>query len=177
MGDELEHDAAYAILEPYFKAAKELYIEFSDLRGLDVRGMKRVTLECTPEMHDTPRHFAGASQDGKRIALAPQMVQLPEDTVAAILAHEFGHITDFLNPGLFMCDAEERLIYLPSEEGERGDRARVARMRQWDRRDDHTIEVTADLLAEVVVGSRIGYSGPCMLQGFQSGEPRPAHLR
>jgi hypothetical protein len=175
----LESDAAFAILEPYFEAAREVYMEYVNKRGLQVRGIKRVRLECRPDMHDTPRHFAGASEEGNLIAVAPQMVDLPEDTVAAILAHEFGHVVDFLNPGAFHCDVEERqLVFLPDEEeGERGDRVRLARLRQWRKRDEHAVELTADLIAEQAIGKRIGYSGPCLLQGFARGVPRPEHLR
>ena len=175
----MESDAAYAILEPYFEAAREVYLEYSEQRGLRVKGIRQVRLECRDDMHDSPRHFAGASEDGNLIAFAPQMVDLPEDTVAAILAHEFGHIVDFLNPGRFHCDVEERkLIFLPEEdEGERGERVRVARLRQWRKRDHHAVELTADLIAEQAIGKRIGYSGPCRLQGFSRGVPRPPHLR
>lgn len=174
-----DEEEALFIVEPYFEAARERYAEFFDRAQLDGKKLAKVRLECSPEMHDTPRHFAGASTDGRRIVVAPEIVLLPEDTVAAILAHEFGHITDFLNPARFICDALDRqLVWFPSSETEdyREARTRVARMRQWRGRDDHTVEVTADLIAEVVIGKPIGYSGPCLLQGFDRGVPRPTSL-
>lgn len=175
---DVDTDTAYAILEPYFLAAKEVGLEFAEEHQLDVRRLRRVKLVCDIDMHDSPRHFAGASQDGRLIAAAPQMVELPEDTVAAIFAHEFGHILDFQNPAVFYCDVEEeRLVMLSEEEGPRGDRMRIARMRQWEQRGDHAIELTADLIAEKMIGVRIGYSGPCMLQGFDRGVSRPKSLR
>jgi hypothetical protein len=167
-------------LEPYFEAAREVYLEFAEARGLSVAGLRRVKLECGLDMHDTPRHFAGASTDGSRIRLAPHMVDLPEDTVAAIIAHEFGHIVDYLNPAAFVCNVEESSLILITEQHEdekRADKTRIARVRQWDARDDHSIELTADLIAQEVIGKRIGYSGPCMLQGFARGVPRPTKLR
>ncbi len=39
------------------------------------------------------------------------------------------------------------------------------------------IEVIADLIAQAAIGSRIGYSGKCMLQGLNRGVPRPEGLR
>ncbi len=175
----MEIDAALAILEPYFEAAREIYLKFSKGRGLNVRGLKKVRLECREDMHDTERHFAGASEDGTRIAIAPQAVDLPEDTLAAIIAHEFGHIVDFLNPGMFLCDTEEQTLILVSEKDEdeaRAGKTRFARIRQWEKRDSHSIELTADLIAEEAIGTRIGYSGPCMLQGFGRGVSRPEDL-
>jgi hypothetical protein len=173
-----DEEEVLAIVEPYFEAAKELYLEFSDRHGLKTKALSKVRLECQREIHDTPRHFAGASTDGRLIAVAPQIVHLPEDTVAAILAHEFGHITDFIHAGQFICNAEDRrLVWMPDAGDDyRSERTRVARVRQWSQRDDHCIEVTADLIAEKVIGKRIGYSGPCLLQGFSRGVPRPKTL-
>lgn len=175
----LAPEVAYAILEPYFEAAREAFIEYLKSIDLPTKGLKSVRLECSPDMHDTPRHFAGASEDGRVIAVAPQMVNLHEDTVAAILSHEFGHIVDFLNPATFSCIPEEGVLLRLKDlgQGERADRTRVARMRQWERRDAHCVELTADLIAEQAIGVRIGYSGPCMLQGFGRGVPRPKALR
>ena len=177
--EAVSDEVAFAILEPYFEAAREEYIRFAKARGLPVKPLKRVCLECRAEMHDTERHFAGASEDGSRIAVAPEMVDLPEDTVAAIFSHEFGHILDFQNPTKFGCDvSDSRLLILDDlGEGEREDRTRVARMRQWERRDAHCVELTADLIAEQVIGVRIGYTGPCMLQSLGRGVPRPVNLR
>ena len=175
-----EVDVTLAIVEPYFEAARDVYLEFSKERGLDVRGVKKVRLECRDDMHDTPRHFAGASEDGTRIAVAPEIVDLPEGTLAAIMAHEFGHIVDFLNPAMFICNTEEQTLTFVSEtdaDEARADKTRVARMRQWNGRCEHSIELTADLIAEAATDQRIGYSGPCMLQSFGHGVTRPEKLR
>jgi hypothetical protein len=174
-----DEEEALVIIEPYFEAAREVYGAFYEASGLDSKGLMKLRLECSPEMHDTPRHFAGASVDGRKIVVAPEIVLLPEDTVAAILAHEFGHITDFLHAGRFVCDVVDRKLGFLREGAEddyRTARTRVARMRQWRSREDHVIEVTADLIAEVVIGKPIGYAGPCLLQGFDRGVPRPPTL-
>lgn len=173
-------ELALVILEPYFEAARERFLEFSEARGLESKKLARTRLECGLDMHDTPRHFAGAAEDGSRIRVAPQIVDLPEDTVAAILAHEFGHILDHLNPGRFVLQAdEESLLFIGDieEDVQRADKVRLARIRQWRSRNEHSVELVADLIAAEVIGKRIGYSGPCLLQGFGRGIPRPASLR
>lgn len=172
------NDEAHAILEPYFLAARELFAKYCDDLGLDGREVAKTKFECRSEMHDTERHFAGTTLDGRKVLAAPEMADLPEDTVAAIFAHEFGHVVDHRYPSFFVF-SEERLIYVGPVEGEdrRAEQARVARMKQWDRRNYHEVEVTADLLAEAVTGSRIGYSGKCMLQGLNRGVARPEKLR
>lgn len=178
--EDLDRAVALAILEPYFEAAREVYLDFARARGLNVSALQRLRLECDPGMHDTPRHFAGAAQDGSVIVLAPQVVNLPEDTVAAIIAHEFGHIVDFQNPGLFVSDTEAQTLVLLRETDDdegRATKTRFARTRQWSRRDEHSVELTADLIAQEAIGQRIGYSGPCMLQGFNRGVSRPKKLR
>lgn len=171
------NDEAYAILEPYFLAARELFTKYCEDLGLG-RGVEKTSFECRSEMHDTERHFAGTTEDGKKVLAAPEMADLPEDTVAAIFAHEFGHAVDHRYPSYFIL-YEGELVYVGPVEGEdkRAEQARVARMRQWDRRGYHEVEVVADKIAEAVTGSRIGYSGKCMLQGLNRGVPRPEHLR
>jgi len=180
-GARLSEAEAYAILEPYFLAAKEVYAEYTLKLGLG-KGIRRTRLECRAEMHDTERHFAGATTDGRLIAVAPEMAELPEDTVAAIFAHEFGHVVDHLHPGRFVLEeSEESLIYVPEceyrVEDLRTAQVRVASMRQWEAREEDVIELTADLIAEQAIGHRIGYSGACMLQGFNRGKRRPKGLR
>ena len=177
-GGELTREQAYAVLEPYFLAARETFLVYTESLELG-RTIKRTRLECMPEMHDTERHFAGASTDGRVVAAAPQMVDLPEDTVAAIFAHEFGHIVDFTYAAQFVV-VDGVLVFRP-DIYEPNDKAsaqmRIARMRQWEARSEDEIELTADLIAEQAVGHRIGYSGPCLLQGFNRGVERPKGLR
>lgn len=167
MDDDL--DVVFAILEPYFEASREVFARYASGRGL--ASVKSVRLECRPEIRDSGRHFAGASEDGRIIAVAPEMVDLPEDTVAAIFGHEFGHVVDFLNPARFLRDGKF-LLFMPEE-----DPARLARVRQWEARGEDEVERVADQIAEEALGIRIGYSGPCMLQGLGRGVPRPKGLR
>lgn len=177
----LDEQTTLAILRPYFVAARERFVIYSKTIELPVSSLKKVRLECDVNMRDSERHFAGASTDGDVIAVAPEMADLPEDTVAAMFAHEWGHILDHLHPGTFVLDDEEDLLILPDidfdDSDKRSGQARLARMRQWRDREDHAIELVADKIAEAVVGARIGYSGPCLLQGFNRGVSRPESLR
>jgi len=174
----VDKGAARVILEPYFVAARDEFLTFCEEQELG-SVIKKTCLECHVNAHDTERHFAGASTDGRLIVVAPQMADLPEDTVAAIFAHEFGHIVDHLYPGRFVTDGDE-LVFLRDEafddENPRKVQSRIARIRQWEARSDYEVEVTADLIAERVLGHRIGYEGPCMLQGFNRGVRRPKNL-
>lgn len=175
--ESLTEEQAFAVLEPYFIAARSLFIAYCEQRGLgDV--VKTTQFECRPDMHDTDRHFAGTTLDGRKVCAAPELAELPEDNVAAILAHEFGHVVDHRYPGRFVYADEELVLLAEVPEGaHRGDQARVARMKQWEGRDDDEIERVADAIAEQATGQQIGYSGPCMLQGLNRGKPRPKGLR
>lgn len=174
---ELSCEEAFAVLEPYFLVARSIFTAYCIQRGLG-DAVKATQFECRPDMHDTERHFAGTTLDGRKVCAAPEMANLPEDTVAAILAHEFGHVLDHRYPGCFVC-AREELVFVAAvaEEGDRGDQTRVARMQQWTARGEDEIELVADLVAEKATGIRIGYTGPCMLQAMNRGRSRPLGLR
>lgn len=152
---------ARLILEPYFEELKERYLD----AGLDL--LKRTKLRCAWDLHDTPRHFAGCLQDGTVIYAAPQMVELHEDTVMGILAHELGHAADFLYPGEFVLRGDHVIRTHPDDQ----------RLRGWRKRDADTVEIVADLIAGKVLGVPLGYRGPCMLQSLSGGVPRPKGLR
>lgn len=163
-------DEAFAILEPYFIAMQERFVE----AGLTET--KRVRLYVARAMHDSPRHFAGARDDGTVIMLAPEMVELPEPTTAAIIAHEFGHATDFLYPGEFIL-GENRTAVRRQRNGLENDDRWITWLKDWEKRDDDVVEYTADAIAEAVTGRHIGYTGPCKLQTFDRGNARPQGLR
>lgn len=176
---DLDCESSLAIIEPYFIATQERFSEHELKRFADVR-MTKVRLECSALFHDSPRHFAAAAENGRLIVVAPHLAELPEETVLAILAHEFGHAMDFARPGHYALD--HGLLFeqpeIPAREGDkRADQARIARIRQWSARDQDAIEITADKVAEHVTGRTIGYVGPCELQAFDRGSPRRVGLR
>lgn len=173
-------DESLAILDPFFEAVREVFIE-SEMSLLGQSKMRRVRPECAPWVHDTARHFAGATEDGRTILVTPELAELPEPTVVAILAHEFGHAMDFAYPAMFSW-SPDGLVYRAAAERvavaeKLQTQAATAAMRQWRDRDADTVERMADAIAERVTGRPIGYSGPCMLQTLGGGVPRPAGLR
>jgi hypothetical protein len=168
---DLSEEEVYVILEPYFDVAKGFYSPI-------FKNIKNTRFEVSREAHDSSRHFAGCSEDGRLIVLAPQLVELSEDVVVAIILHELGHALDFLNPGTFIVERDKLVIYPDSRlEDKRQIQAKIARQKNWDNRDPYTVELTADLIAEKATGNRIGYVGPCYLQALNRGVARPKNLR
>lgn len=173
----LEPEVAASIVRPHFDAVRDLFCEYvPEGWGEPMSRLADVSFVVDQKMHDSPRHFAACRDDGKQLIFAPQFVELPVQTLVAILAHEFGHAADFAYP------AHWRLM--PAEPGVAtwiGDPAKSKWGRAWqktwmDRGKDH-IEWTADGIAMAVTGRSIGYCGPCMLQHFDKGITRPKGLR
>jgi hypothetical protein len=180
----LDCDAALLVAEPYFLAVREELLPYEQ-RLLGTRRLERVRLECAPwrQLHTEhgfgARNFAGTSDSGDLIVVCPELVELPPESVAAILAHELGHALDFLHPGRWLLTGGELVLYRDPESASEQDldRTRVARSRQWEARERDLIEQTADALASEATGRQIRYAGPCLLQTFERGRPRPAGLR
>jgi len=174
----ISNDEAFVVLEPYYAAAREIFEIYERERWPTQKArLPRVRLEIARWIHDSPRHFAATADDGSHVIVAPEMTELPEQTVLAIFSHEFGHAIDMIYaPEFFLVDGELRWVPIPGDD-DRAGQARVARMKQWERRDRDTVEMLADAIAEHVTGTSIGYSGPCLLQSFGRGEKRPAGLR
>jgi len=172
----LSNEEAHLVVEPFFEETRSLFIE----RGLP--RVKHVKLQIAAWVHDTERHFAACSTDGRDIVAAPQIADLTIEQVAAIFAHEMGHAADYLYPARFLL-ADGELVQrhdsawvarsVPDDE-----RAQFNRTKQWESRGDDEVEHTADLIAEWVTGRKIRYSGRCLLQTYGVGEsPRPRGLR
>ena len=178
-------EEAFAILEPYFVTAKEVFVDGLTKLGLPTAKVEKVKFDIDGRMHDKPRHFAACETSGRIIYAAAEMVELTDGIVAAIFLHEFGHATDFLLPARFRL-REDRLEILPAYKNESdapsGSEVRALQLasnwiRQWERRSDDDVEITADKIAEKISGRSIGYRGPCMLQHLDQGDPRPRGLR
>lgn len=179
----VEPEEAVVLLEPLFDAARDTFDEY-EKREHGTRQCRKVTFRVVPwkelerEHGYTRRNFAGTSTDGRRMIFAAEVVDLPSETVAAIIAHEFGHAVDFLHPGSYAVIDDELVRYAePNSTDPRADRTAIARMRQWNARDKDTVERTADLIAEAATGQPIAYSGELLLQTFGEGPTRPEGLR
>ncbi len=188
-------DIAYSIIQPYFDAARDIFVRFDSGR---LSKLSRVKLQVEPDAHDADRHFARMRTDGMLLQMAPEVVDLPEETLIAITTHELGHAADFAYPGCwswpvggagesFWVSSDTisrarawRLLYGRAEASSRtaDDDAKPAEnwMRAWEGRNADQIEWAADAIALEVTGLKIGYCGDCMLQCF-SGVDRPAGLR
>jgi hypothetical protein len=170
-------EEAEAVLEPYFLAVKEVFVANGAKRCV------RVKLEIAPWIHDSPRHFAATEETGKTMVVSPEFAELPEETVIAILSHEFGHAVDFLYPGEYLLVDDGELVEMPPVPAgklidKKAEQAHIARARAWEKRDKDAVERTADAIAEKFTGHLIGYCGPCELQCFDRGRrPRRAGLR
>lgn len=166
---DLSEEEALIIIEPYYEALYENFLE----AGLGQ--LKKVQLVCSWEARAGERNFAGCVTDGSAIIVAPDLAELPISTMEGILAHELGHASDFLYPGSFQAASRTKLRVYDREEYE--DKAWRSILRSWKERDDDMVEVTADLIAERVLGVRIGYMGNCKLQTIGKGPRRPRGLR
>jgi hypothetical protein len=169
-------EEAEAVIEPYFLAVQETFVKAGAER------CKKVRFEVAPWIHDSARHFAACEDTGRRMVVAPEIAELPEETLLAILSHEFGHATDFLYPAEFVLIDDGELVRLPRVPAKlinkKAEQANLARMNAWQRRDSDSIERTADAIAERYTGHLVGYCGPCELQCFDRGRrPRRKGLR
>ena len=165
---ELTLDESRMVVEPYFDEVKGHFVDY----GLD--RVARVRLECAGWVHDTERHYAACETTGRFIVVAPEFADLPEQTILAILAHEFGHAADYCYPGEFSLTRDGVVRRQLERHSEKQVRAWLS---GWQSRDDHAVEVTADRIAEQVMQMPIGYCGPCLLQCFDAGIRRPVNLR
>ena len=178
-------EEAFYILEPWFLAAQEVFVEGLDRLGFSPDPVLRVRFAIDGSIRDAPRHFAGCLSTGRVIYAAPEMVELTESIVGAVFLHEFGHATDFLFPARFRIrDGEaEPLVEVRSADltptGPEAKKLKAARgfYRVWESRGRDAVEVAADKIAELVSGRRLGYLGPCMLQHLDEGVSRPRGLR
>lgn len=172
------YDEEYLVIEPYFESARELFLPHFER-------VRRTALYIAPEIHDSPRHFAACSTDGRSIVVAPEMAELPYPFVIGILFHELGHAVDYLYPGEFVLggDGEALRRPWPDEDSLDEEEAKIVNkqwarwQRGWGERDDDVVEQTADAIAGLVGGIPIRYAGPCLLQNFVVGEARPQGLR
>ena len=192
---------AAAILQPHYDAVRDAYVAYSPAHGMKgMSRLKKTKYIVDSKLHDTPRHFAACRDDGMQMIFAPELAELPIENLVAILAHEFGHASDFAYPGCWAWPVEKAGVTEWVGEDQKG-RARawramkrswggsidvmlepqeseaVAWMRAWEKRNRDQIEWAADAIAMEVTGHRLGYCGACMVQTFDRCIERPAGLR
>ncbi len=167
--EPLSPDEAYQVLEPYFNAVRDDYL------AAGLKKVKRVKLFVAPAMHDSERHFGACKDDGSRILLAPELADVSDRVMLAIMAHEFAHATDFLYPGEFVLGKGGPALRRAEREVEEKQWSKW--LKAWHQRGADVIELTADAIAERVMGVSYGYQGPCHIQSFDATRARPMGLR
>lgn len=192
-------EIAHAVLQPHFDAVRDVFAGLSAASPIALGRVRRTKFIVDDSARNSARHFAATRTDGLLMVFAPQLVELPVETVVAIVAHEFGHALDFAYPGCWTWPrgeagpvqwvGEDKAAHARAWRGIFGKPAARSRtgmdddapavnwMRAWGDRTEDEIEWAADGIAWAVTGRRPLYSGPCMLQGFSGGQPRPANLR
>ncbi len=167
---DLTNEEALSILEPYFDAVREDYVA----AGLTRCSKTRLVID--PAMHDTARHFAACQDDGLVILLAPELAEIDDKAVLAVIAHELGHAVDFLYPGQFAMRGDSEPAEYRSPESMKAKHWHRW-LKDWEKRDADLVEMTADAIAHRVMGVRYGYLGPCLIQSFGARRVRPVGLR
>lgn len=167
--EPLAPDEAYSVLEPYFNAVRDEYLT----AGL--KKVKCVRLFVAPAMHDSARHFGACKDDGSMVLLAPELADVPDTVMLAIMAHELGHATDFLYPGEFVLGQGGPALRRAARDVEEKQWSKW--LKAWHQRDADVVELTADAIAERVMGVPYGYLGPCFIQSFDAARARPMGLR
>jgi hypothetical protein len=164
-------------LAPYVDAVRDVFLEWRSSDGRQLSRVAEVKVAIDPQAFDGGRHFAGCRQDGRRVALAPELAHLPEETITAIVAHEMGHAVDFLYPAEWAVERGKPATWLSlAGDGRNERRARYKIMAAWSDREHDLVELAADSITWAIVGRRVQYCGPCLLECWRGGVARPTGL-
>lgn len=152
------------------RATALLRADFEDLVAVFAQagfpGARRVRLGM--ETSDSRgRHFANCRGDGLEVMVEPRLALLPAEQRLGVLAHELGHAIDFQLPAMLRVRRGQIETIAPSPQD----------LGLWKGRGRDQVERDADRLAGAVVGTRIGYTGGCLLQTLGRGARRPPGLR
>jgi hypothetical protein len=171
-------EIAASVVMPHFCAVQDVFSDFEIEPGVRLDKLAKVKFRIEPKVHDKARHFAATYEDARLMIFAPEIVDLPFETLVAIMAHEFGHAADFAYPARWYTadgSGPTSASWIPNRKTD----SRL--FRQWDKtwaaRNRDQIEWAADAIAQVVTGQKITYCGDCMLQTFSGGVERPKGLR
>lgn len=167
---QTDYEIEASVLAPYFDAVRDKFVSYD---GASLKKLKKTKFLLEPSVHDSERHYAACREDGGLILFSPEVVHLEEESVVAIIAHEFGHAADFCYPAQWLVHYESR----PAMWIGRGDTEGHRKWRKlWNKRNADQIEKAADDIAWAVLGKRITYCGSCYIQCF-TGRDRPKGLR
>jgi hypothetical protein len=169
-------ELAASVVQPHFDAVRDVFLEHTPAPGETLGMLARTRFEIDTEIHDSRRHFAATRDDGLLMMFAPGIVDLDLETLAAILAHEFGHATDFLYPARWLTpmDGPGKAAWIPVGTPPKLS-ARWSKL--WKDRTRDQVEWAADGIGEAVTGKPIRYCGNLLLQCFTGTKERPRWLR
>jgi hypothetical protein len=172
-------------------------VEAFDRKGFD-EPRKATRFRIDSSWHDSCRHYAGAKTDGTVLVIAPEILDLAEESIIAILAHEGGHFVDLARPGRFFfrrpteMHCRKGASVTAIGEGppdpldpvllwfkELPTKGLGKHLTEWRERDSDELERVADEIATFVMGEKIGYTGSpgCLIQTLGKGVERPIGLR
>jgi len=168
----MKNEFVYAVVQPYFEAVRDIFASFSPEKGVKLTKLRKTKFLVDSKVgrggshlpHCDSRHFAATRDDGLVMYVAPQLIELPEENVVAILSHEFGHAADHAYPAHFIMPpgGPGKANWIGQEDTKRHRDWR----RLWRGRSLDQVEWAADGVAEAVTGRPIGYAGECMIQSF-----------
>jgi hypothetical protein len=167
---------AAAVLLPHFDAVRDVFAAYCPEPGVALTKATKVRFVVDDDVRDSERHFAATSEDGLQQFYASDVIDQDEETLAAIIAHEFGHSLDFLYPCRWIPSSPSgpgKAIWIDDTT------TKPARMWRnlWAGRGRDQVEWAADGIAHTILGRPIVYCGDCVVQCFRGGIARPAGLR
>lgn len=177
MNAALSHESTALVIKPYFDAARDVFSSCEIEPGFTLSRLAKVKFIVDPKIHNKPRHFAATMDDGLLMMFAPQFVELPVETLVAIITHEFGHAADFVYPARWYTPSNGPSKASWIESGGVDTRAFRLWTKLWEDRGRDQVEWAADGIAQAVTGKHLVYGGDCMLQRFSQGVERPKGLR
>lgn len=179
-----QEEVAAFVIAPHFRAVQDIFSVFETEPGHPLAKLAKVKFIIDPEIHDKPRHFAATEvsaaktrDDGMLMLFAPEIIELPVETLVAIISHEFGHAADFAYASRWVMrpDGPGVATWIDSEDLDTKEFRAWSKL--WNERSADQIEWAADGIAEAVTGQKLTYCGDCMLQCFGGGVERPKGLR
>lgn len=169
---------AAAVILPYFDAVRDVFAAFHPEPGVTLERLARVRFVVDSAVRDSARHFGATTESGLQQYYAPDIIDLDEEVLTAIITHEFGHSADFAYPHRWIIPAPrggEAAVWI------RDAITNTPQARKWrtlwgTRSADH-VEWTADGIALAITGRPVVYCGDEAVQCFRGGVRRPAGLR
>jgi hypothetical protein len=168
---------AAAVILPYFDAVRDTFAAFCPEPGTSLSRLARVRFVVDSAVRDSKRHYGATNEDGLQQFYAPDIIDIDEESLTAIIAHEFGHSADFAYPQRWILPSHgpAKAVWIKEVQVEGGPARKWRTL--WGKRTSDEVEWTADGIAQSVIGRPIRYCGDGQVQCLRGGVSRPAGLR